>query len=107
MARFQGRIKELIENPEQLGRILIWQQNQNAQSHVHLAVKHQNHLVLQAVQVNHHAKLHCPKSECSQEKVCSSWKDEGLKYEGEVADEFDLIVVGSGPGGYLACWNGW
>nr|WP_307908909.1 hypothetical protein [Mycoplasmopsis bovis] len=67
-----------------------------------LAVKHQNHLVLQAVQVNHHAKLHCPKSECSQEKVCSSWKDEGLKYEGEVADEFDLIVVGSGPGGYLA-----
>ncbi len=47
-------------------------------------------------------KASCPKSECSQEKVCSSWKDEGLKYEGEVADEFDLIVVGSGPGGYLA-----
>ncbi len=40
-------------------------------------------------------------------KYVQSWKDEGLKYEGEVADEFDLIVVGSGPGGYLACWNGW
>ncbi|MBN3534472.1 dihydrolipoyl dehydrogenase [Mycoplasma procyoni] len=32
----------------------------------------------------------------------SSSKEQGKKYEGSVKEEFDVIVIGSGPGGYLA-----
>ncbi|ADN69262.1 dihydrolipoyl dehydrogenase [Mycoplasmopsis fermentans] len=31
-----------------------------------------------------------------------SFTSEGKKYEGKVDEEFDVIIVGSGPGGYLA-----
>nr|WP_307937252.1 hypothetical protein [Mycoplasmopsis bovis] len=45
---------------------------------VHLAVKHQNHLVLQAVQVNHHAKLHAQKVNVHKKKYVHLEKMKGL-----------------------------
>ncbi|WP_036456761.1 dihydrolipoyl dehydrogenase [Mycoplasmopsis lipofaciens] len=43
---------------------------------------------------------------CSQESTCEndgvSFTEDGKSYSGNIDEEFDVIVVGSGPGGYLA-----
>ncbi|MGZ9413256.1 dihydrolipoyl dehydrogenase [Mycoplasma sp. AC157] len=38
----------------------------------------------------------------SERKEASSNKEQGKAYTGKIEEEFDVIVIGSGPGGYLA-----